>query len=187
MGKERTKKRVSSKVNELPEEVRLQVDRMLADTSNTYQDISNWLKEEGFDVSKSSIGRYSMRNSSAVQRLLDAQIQTERLLQVVKHNPEVDYTEASMMMLMDGLVNKLATAEEEFDAMPLDKAGRLIVSLSRTKTYKDKVRQELRKKAEIAFSELESEMMKVIGQDEESAMQLKLILQKAKDRMVADD
>lgn len=187
MGKERTKKRVSSKVDELPEEVRLQVDRLLADTSNTYQDISNWLKNEGYDVSKSSIGRYSMRSSSAVQRLLDAQLQTERLLQVVKHNPEVDYTEASMMMLMDGLVNKLATAEEEFDAMPLDKAGRLIVSLSRTKAYKDKVRQEMKKKAELAFAEMESEMMKVIRQDEESAEQLKAILQRAKDRMVADD
>lgn len=187
MGKERTKKRVSSKVNELPEEIRMQVERMLADTSNTYQDISTWLKQEGYEVSKSSIGRYSMRNSSAVQRLLDAQLQTERLLQVVKHNPEVDYTEASMMMLMDGLVNKLAVAEEEFDDMPLDKAGRLIVSLSRTKAYKDKVRQELKKKAEVAFSELESQMMKVIGENEESAALMKRLLEEAKERMMADD
>lgn len=187
MGKERTKKRVTSKVDELPEEVRLQVDRKLADTSNTYQDISTWLKSQGYDVSKSSIGRYSMRSSTAVQRLLDAQVQTERLLQVVKHNPEVDYTEASMMMLMDGLVNKLATAEEEFDQMPLDKAGRLVVSLSRTKAYKDKVRQELKKKADIAFAELEGEMMRLIGQDEADAAAVRGILQRAKDKMMADD
>lgn len=42
------------------------------------------------------------------------------------------------MMTMNGLVNRMATAEEEFDLMPLDKAGRLIASLSRTKVYKDR-------------------------------------------------
>lgn len=187
MAKDGAKKRTSSKVDELPEELRLEVDRMLADTSNTYQYISSFLKGKGYEVSKSSIGRYSMRSHAAMQRLLEAQMQTERMMQIVKHNPEVDYTEASMMMLMDGLVNKLATAEEEFEEMPLDKAGRLIVSLSRTKAYKDKVRQELKKKAEIAFAELEGQIMKVIGQNEESAGKLKQILQEAKERMVADD
>lgn len=186
MGKARTKKRVTSKVDELPEEIRLQVDRKLADTSNTYQEISDWLKEEGFEVSKSSIGRYSMRSTTAVQRLLDAQVQTERLLQVVKHNPEVDYTEASMMMLMDGLVNKMATAEEEFDAMPLDKAGRLIVSLSRTKAYKDKVRQDMKRKSDLAFEVMEADMMKIIGQNRELADQMKDILKRAKEMMDND-
>lgn len=186
MGKARTKKRVTSKVDELPEEIRLQVDRKLADTSNTYQEISDWLKTEGFEVSKSSIGRYSMRSTTAVQRLLDAQVQTERLLQVVKHNPEVDYTEASMMMLMDGLVNKMATAEEEFDAMPLDKAGRLIVSLSRTKAYKDKVRQDMKRKSDLAFEVMEADMMKIIGQNRELADQMKDILKRAKEMMDND-
>lgn len=186
MGKERTKKRVNSKVDELPEGIRLQVDRMLADTSNTYKQISDWLQAEGYDISKSSIGRYSMRSTTAVQRLLDAQVQTERLLQVVKHNPEVDYTEASMMMLMDGLVNKMATAEEEFDSMPLDKAGRLIVSLSRTKAYKDKVRQDMKRKSDLAFEAMEADMMKVIGQNRELSDKMKEILGRAKE-MMGDD
>ena len=91
------------------------------------------------------------------------------------------------MATMNGLLNKVATAEEEWDAMPLDKAGRLIASLSRTKVYKDRVRQEMKKKAEVAFKEMESEIMKVIKQDESSVNALKEILKKAKDRMVQDD
>ena len=59
--------------------------------------------------------------------------------------------------------------------MPLDKAGRLIASLSRTKVYKDRVRQDMRRKADIAFREMESEMLKVIKQDGKSAEQLKEI------------
>lgn len=91
------------------------------------------------------------------------------------------------MATMNGLLNKVATAEEEWDAMPLDKAGRLIASLSRTKVYKDRVRQDMKKKAEVAFKEMESEIMKVIKQDESSVNALKEILKRAKDRMVQDD
>ena len=43
MGRQRRKTRISSKVDELPEEVRQEVDGMLADTSNTYQHICDHL------------------------------------------------------------------------------------------------------------------------------------------------
>lgn len=187
MGKQRRKTRISSKVDELPEEIRRGVDVMLTDTSNTYQYISDHLKKQGYDISKSAIGRYAMRSSTAMQRLLEAQAQTERLVQVVQQNPDADYTEAGMRMLMDGLINKMATAEEEFDALPLDKAGRLLASLSRTKVYKDRVRQDMQKKAETAFKEMEKEILKVIRDDEPSRVAMKEILRKAKERMLTDD
>ena len=187
MGDKRSKQRISSKIDELPEDLRRKVDVMLADTSNTYEYISQFLKGEGYDISKSSVGRYATRTNNAMQRLLEAQAQTDRLIQVVKENPEADYTEAAILLTMNGLLNKVATAEEEFNEMPLDKAGRLIASLSRTKVYKDRVKQDMRKKADTAFRELESEMLKVIKQDETSVAMLKEILAKAKERMMEDD
>ncbi len=187
MGDKRTKQRITSKIDELPEDLRMKVDVMLADTSNTYEYIGQFLKGEGYDISKSSVGRYATRTNNAMQRLLEAQAQTDRLIQVVKENPEADYTEAAILLTMNGLLNKVATAEEEFNEMPLDKAGRLIASLSRTKVYKDRVKQDMRRKADIAFREMESEMLKVIKQDEKSAAQLKEILAKAKERMMEDD
>lgn len=187
MGRQRTRNRVTSKVDELPEELKLKVDVMLADTSNTYAYISEYLKAEGYKISKSSIGRYAMRTNTATQRLLEAQAQTEQLLRVVKDNPDADYTEAAIMMMMSGLVDKVATAEEEFNEMPLDKAGRLIASLSRTKVYKDRVRQDMKRKADVALKQAEAELMKVIRQDEESRQKLKEILLGAKERMVQDD
>lgn len=187
MGDKRSKQRISSKIDELPEDLRRKVDVMLADTSNTYEYISQFLKGEGYDISKSSVGRYATRTNNAMQRLLEAQAQTDRLIQVVKENPEADYTEAAILLTMNGLLNKVATAEEEFNEMPLDKAGRLIASLSRTKVYKDRVKQDMMKKADTAFRELESEMLKVIKQDEKSVAMLKEILAKAKERMMEDD
>lgn len=187
MGDKRTKQRITSKIDELPEDLRIKVDVMLADTSNTYEYISQFLKGEGYDISKSSVGRYATRTNNAMQRLLEAQAQTDRLIQVVKENPEADYTEAAILLTMNGLLNKVATAEEEFNEMPLDKAGRLIASLSRIKVYKDRVKQDMRRKADIAFREMESEILKLIKQDEKSAAMLKEILAKAKERMTEDD
>ena len=128
-----------------------------------------------------------MRSNTARQRLLEAQAQTEKLIQVVKDNPDADYSEAAILMTMNGLINKVATAEEEFQEMPLDKAGRLIASLSRTKIYKDKVKQDMKKKADIAFQEMEASMMQVIKNDPVLAEQLKKILTTAKERMLQDD
>ena len=46
MGDKRTKQRITSKIDELPEDLRMKVDVMLADTSNTYEYISQFLKGE---------------------------------------------------------------------------------------------------------------------------------------------
>ena len=162
MAKKRSRTRVCSKLDELPEELRLKVDVMLADTSNTYEYISKYLKEEGYDISKSSVGRYAMRSNTATQRLLEAQAQTEKLIQVVKDNPNADYSEAAILMTMNGLINKVATAEEEFQEMPLDKA-------------------------DIAFQEMEAQMIGIIKNDPVMAEQLKNILTTAKERMLEDD
>lgn len=187
MAKKRKKNRVTSKIDELPEDLKRQVDLMLMDTSNTYFGISTFLKENGCEISKSSVGRYAMRSNTAVQRLLEAQAQTEKLVQIIQQNPESDFTGAANIMLMNGLVNKLATAEEEFNEMPLDKAGRLIASITRTQVYKDRVRQDMQKKAELAFKEMEENIMQVIKQDSESVKMLQEIMRKAKERMLQDE
>ena len=49
-----------------------------------------------------------MRSNTARQRLLEAQAQTEKLIQVVKDNPDADYSEAAILMTMNGLINKVA-------------------------------------------------------------------------------
>lgn len=187
MGKERQRTRTNSKIDQLPEEIKNQVDEMMLDTSNSYESISLWLKEEGYDISKSAVGRYALKTNKVTQRLIEAQEQTKALVSVVKRNPDVDYTDAGLMMLMDGLVKKLATAEEEFDDMPLDKAGRLITAISRTKVYKDRVKLEMKKKIELAFSGLEDELMIAINSDPVLAKELKSVLERAKEKMISDE
>ncbi|BFH55617.1 hypothetical protein J6TS7_49900 [Paenibacillus dendritiformis] len=184
-GKRRNRTR--SKIDDLPVHIKDQVDAMLMDTRYTYWEISEYLEDQGFEVSKSSIGRYALRIGSTMQRLMEAQEQTKALVEMIKKNPEVDYTEGGLQIMAGELTKKMAQAQEEWDYMPLDKAARVMVALSRTKVYKDRVRQDMQKKIDLAFQGMESELMAAIKSDPQLAGELKSVLQRAKEKMMADD
>ena len=167
---------MSSTIDQLPDDVRVELDARLADTANTYEELSAWLKERGYQISKSAIGRYSIRSTQAAQRVAQA----------VEAHPDLDYTKAASMVLMDGLMQRVSTAEDDFAEMPLDKAGRLIASLSRNATYEKRVRQEMKKKAELAFEQLEAELMAAIKQHPELVGELHDVLSRAREKVLSD-
>jgi hypothetical protein len=158
MGKQRQRNRIRSKIDDLSPEIRAVVDAMLVDTRNTYDDISAWLADRDFEVSRSSIGRYALRTNTATQRLLEAQEQTKALVKVIEKNPDADYTEGALQIMSGELTKRMAQAQEEWDNMPLDKAARVMVSLSRTKAYKDKIRVELASKVKTAVGEFKKQL-----------------------------
>ena len=135
---ERRRTRVSSTIDKLPDDIKGQLDVRLADTSNTYEELAAWLKAEGYEISKSAIGRYAIRTTQAAQRVAQTIQRTQAIAQAVEAHPDLDYTKAASMVLMDGLMQRVSTAEDDFQEMPLDKAGRLIASLARNATYERK-------------------------------------------------
>lgn len=186
MSKERRRTRVSSTVDKLPDEVKTELDLKLADTANTYAELAEWLKAEGYDVSKSAIGRYAIRSTKAAQRVAETIQRTQAIAQAVEAHPDLDYTKAASMVLMDGLMQRVSTAEDDFAEMPLDKAGRLIASLSRNATYEKRVRQDMKKKAELAFDQLEAELMAAIKRHPELAGELHDVLARAREKVLTD-
>lgn len=187
-GKEqqRRRQRVSSSVDRLPPEIKAQLDDKLADTSNTYVELAAWLKELGYDISKSAIGRYAIRSSQAAQRVAETLQRTAAIAKAVETHPDLDYTKAASMVLMDGLMQRVSTAEEEFQELPLDKAGRLIASLARNATYEKKVKADLKKKAELAFEQMEAELLGLIKQDTQLAAEISSVLARAREKVLAD-
>ena len=145
-----------------------------------------WLKEEGYEISKSAIGRYAIRSTQAAQRVAETLQRTQVIAQAVATRPDLDYTKAASMVLMDGLMQRVSTAEDDFQEMPLDKAGRIIASLARNATYEQRVRQEMKRKAELAFDQMETELLEKVKQYPDLAAQLRDVLAKARERVVAD-
>lgn len=184
---ERRRTRVNSKITQLPEDIKEQLDAQLLDTSNTYDDIAVWLKSLGYEVSKSAVGRYAIRANQAAQRVAETLERTKAIAAAVEKNPDIDFTKASRMVLMDGLMQRVSTAEDDFAEMPLDKAGRLIASLARVEVYEQKVKRDYKTKTELAFEGLEDELMKSIKADPQIAKELHNVLSKAKEKILSDD
>ncbi|EPR07771.1 DUF3486 family protein [Ruminiclostridium papyrosolvens] len=184
---ERRRTRVNSKITQLPEDIKEQLDAQLLDTSNTYDDIAKWLKGEGFNISKSAVGRYAIRANQAAQRVAETLERTKAIAAAVEKNPDLDFTKASRMVLMDGLMQRVSTAEDDFAEMPLDKAGKLIASLSRVGVYEQKVKRDYKSKMELAFEALEEDLLKAIKADPQLSKELHAVLQKARDRILTDD
>ena len=186
MSKERRRTRISSTVDKLPDDIKVQLDVKLSDTANTYEELAKWLKSEGYEISKSAIGRYAIRSTQAAQRVAETIQRTQTIAQAVEAHPELDYTKAASLVLMDGLMQRVSTAEYDFAEMPLEKAGRLIATLSRNATYEKRVRQEMKKKAELAFDQMETELMAAIKQHPELAGELHDVLARAREKVLTD-
>ena len=91
MGEQRERQRIKSRVDEFPDEIRAQMDGMLADVNYTYQEIADTLTEQGYEISRSAVGRYAMRHNSAARRLKEAREQTTALLQQIRENQDVEH------------------------------------------------------------------------------------------------
>lgn len=185
-GRQRRRVRITSTVDKLPDDIRAQLDLKLADTANTYEELSKWLKSEGFEISRSAIGRYAIRSTTAAQRVAETLQRTQAIAKAVEEHPDLDYTKAASMIFMDGLMQRVTTAEEEFSEIPLDKAGRLIASLSRNATYEKRTRAELKKKAELAFDQMEAELMEAIRQHPELSGELHDVISRAREKVLPD-
>ena len=127
------------------------------------------------------------RTSKIANRVADTLQRTQAIAQAVEEHPDLDYTKAASMVLMDGLMRRVSTAEEDFLEMPLDKAGRLIAAMSRNATYEKRTRAELKKKAELAFDQMEAELMDAIRQHPELSGELHDVLARAREKVLPDD
>lgn len=140
MGQQRTKNRIKSRVDELPPEAREMLNTLLADVNWTYAEISAEMLKKGWEISRQSIGRYALRQNAVSKRLMEAHEQTAALLAVARKNQDVEATELAAAVLIDGLTQRIATAQEEFEDLPLEKAGKLLVALQRSAVYKARMR-----------------------------------------------
>ena len=135
--KEYRKYRKYNKIVSLPDEIKKELDIMLSDTANTYMDISDWLKDKGFDISKSTVGRYALETHKLSTKLLEARTQVNELVKLAKEDKDSEnITEGAM---------QIAASMDASDAI------KLITSISRTKAYKDKIYAKLKSEYEEAY------------------------------------
>ncbi|MGD9504554.1 MAG: phage protein Gp27 family protein [Syntrophobacteraceae bacterium] len=153
--------------DELPLEIREQVDRLLIEGGATYDDIRDWLAERGYDISRSAIGRYGQDFMG-----------TYRRLRIIEDKARALVSEAGDGMALDEAVSKMFSQMilEALVAGDLDlkKQGRLIgdfAKLQSSTVQRERLKSELRKKAQAAAEEV-AEVARKGGLSEDAIRQI---------------
>ena len=122
MGKPR-KPRSDAKMYQLPKAILDGVNERLVNYNMSYADIIAWLAEQGYKVSQSSLSRYAFKVFESAQRVADDLGKTKYIIDVIGRNPDLDTTEATSAILKSGLLQKISSAEEEFNNTAMKRTG----------------------------------------------------------------
>ena len=186
MGKPR-KPRSDAKMYQLPKAILQGVDERLVNYNMSYADIRAWLAEKGYKVSQASLSRYAFKVFEAAQRIADDLEKTKAVVDFIGRNPDLDTTEATSAILKSGLLQKIASAEEEFNDMPIEKAGRLFVQPSKAEADRKRTAAAVKKKAELALDGMENELLDTIKHHPDLRDDLRNILQRARERILDEE
>ena len=178
------KPRSDSKMYQLPKNVLDQINDMLLNENMKYSDIQHWLKEKhGMKVSLSSISNYAIKIYKAAQRVADDLERTKYFIDVIGNKSEVDASKATTTILKSGLLQKIATAEEEFNEMPIEKAGRLFVELNKAEIARERLELDYKRKMELAFEAFENNILEEARNYPEIKEKFILLLQELKSKI----
>ena len=123
----------------------------------------------------------------AAQRIADDLEKTKAVVDFIGRNPDLDTTEATSAILKSGLLQKISSAEEEFNDMPIEKAGRLFVQLSKAEADRKRTAAAVKKKAELALDGMENELLDTIKHHPDLRDDLRNILQRARERILDEE
>jgi hypothetical protein len=136
--------------DELPQEVREKVDRLLVEGGSTYDDIRDFLAAEGYDISRSAIGRYGKDWLNTYQRLRIAEDKARTLVSEVGDGLALD--EAASRLLMQKVLELLISTE----LTPKERASLMksVAILQSSSVQREKLKKELRSKVEEVAEEV---------------------------------
>lgn len=168
MGGPHTKTRRHSKVEaELPAEIKSQVDRLLIEDA-TYEEIAEFLKTKGHDISKSSIGRYGKDFLNQYKRLRMIEDQSKTLVSEAGDGLILD--EAGGKLMARRIIELLMEKDIDLKQMP-DLAWGL-ANLIKANVSREKMKEDFDKKKGEFFIACMKELIKYLQKNDPKAVPL---------------
>ncbi len=159
--------RIRSKIGSLPPELKSSVEQMIMTPQEyTYQDISDFIKEHGYDISFSAVFRYAKRLNADLQMAVMNQENLRRVTEAMSKYPDLDYVEVLMVIAAQKLLDRIMAApEDQWDAMDIEDVVKGVVSLARTKTYKRRTDSQIRTKEESGMQGALDKLFDTLGRE----------------------
>jgi hypothetical protein len=140
------------KVTGLPQSVRAELERLLADQAHGgYEALARWLAEQGYQISKSALHRYDQRIQRSMAAIR-ASTEAARLIAQASPDDADEHSAAVIRMVQSALFDAMLAVREAEDADPAEQvkllthAARAVAEASRASIGQKKWAEEVRQK-----------------------------------------
>jgi hypothetical protein len=162
------KNRRHGKVHELPDDIRAEVNRLLIEPTVTYEDIQEFLKERGHDISSSSIGRYGQWFFNEVR-------ETEMLRDqaaLITSDPEQALLLEKLTATMITKRLAMAMQQDDFNVLKHAKLIDAFAKLQRSSTQREQWQTEVKNRV-VKAAEAVSKIVEKNGLSDDAAAQIR--------------
>ncbi len=160
-----------SSVDMLPEEIRAELNRRLISGGfSGYEALAEWLGEQGWEFSKSSVHRYGQKLEKRLAAIRIATEEARAITEAAKDDEGV-MNDALIRLVQEKTFQALVEMEDAGE-IALHKVGRMIADLSRSSIAQKKWMAETREKAKAASDEVVT-LARKSGLSEEKAEEIR--------------
>ena len=134
--KKRNRKR--GKVDKLPCDIRETVDMMINNPSEyRYSDIVDFIRENGYEVSKSSVARYAQALNASLEQVMLISNNFRLINEELAKYPDLDVSEALARLTNHKVMEAIQNlSEDSLKDVPPEKLIAAVPSLIKAATYK---------------------------------------------------
>lgn len=162
-----------SSVTLLPDTVRKELgNRLIEQGFGGYDDLTSWLTERGFEISRSALGRWGADFKSKVETL---RVVTEQCRVIVEESPDDEgaVNDALIRLTQQKIFEVLYDLNvEDIENVDLAKLAKSIADLGKASVAQKKWQTDMRARAQTAADEV-VEMAKVGGLSDDVAAQIR--------------
>lgn len=135
----RKKNRKHSKIDGLPSDIKEAVEEMIK-SDFTYKDIVDYIKNQGFEISQSSVQRYASGLNETLQSLKMAQENFRVVMEETEKYKNLDVSDGILRLLSNQIFQSINNfSDEQLQNIDFDTLMKNAVALTRVIAYKKKI------------------------------------------------
>lgn len=157
--------RSHGKIDNLPQPLRREVENRLLGGA-TYEEVSEWLREQGEEIHLSSVGRYGKKFLNKFETVRIAKEFAKLLAEDNVDRPATELHEANNLLASQIIMEALV--DDSMDAKARSEAAKSIATLQRAQVSNEKLKIEARKEqgaVHVAMELLKQKVFAEIGEN----------------------
>ncbi len=158
-------RRKHSKIDALPQPIKDTVERMMQ-TDCTYGEIADYIKQQGYEISVTSVWRHASTLNATVQSLRMAQENFRVIMDEVGKYPQLDASEAIIRLLSHQVLEAIQQKQpDELAKMDPEKLLRESSALIRAAAYKSRIDIQNKDALEAGFEQIKAQFFEAMSKE----------------------